>query len=298
MMSQKGKELEQLVRALESAWANKENVKIESPKRLRDKRTNALREHDVILTISEHHHDFVVAMECRDRSRPVGVNEVEAFHQKCLDTSVDKGVIVSSRGFTDTARKKAEAYGVRCLDINKADRFDWFFPDGIVQQEVEIVKIFHSIVLQNEKLDIEKLEFIDREGARFGKDDLFRMLHIALKPHIDKMAPPGTKPGLHPGKITFRTPELKVVDKETARVFDVVQIISEVLLKVTVRVTPFSLFTYSDKAQGVVISEAASAQVGTGDFQGKLIFSHKKDGGTQILFSPDRAGNLAFNSKR
>jgi hypothetical protein len=80
--SKNGKEFEQLVRAIESAWIDQENVTIESPKKLRDKRTGRLREHDIVLTINESHHEVVVALECRDLSRRIGVPQVEAFRQK------------------------------------------------------------------------------------------------------------------------------------------------------------------------------------------------------------------------
>lgn len=110
-----GEELQRLVRIIEIGIASNSNITIQSPVRLRDKDTGRLREHDVLLTIHEKHHEVRVALECRDRSRKVGVPEIEAFHAKCQRTGVDQGIVVSSQGFTRTAQIKAEAWNIRCL---------------------------------------------------------------------------------------------------------------------------------------------------------------------------------------
>jgi hypothetical protein len=114
-MANDGKDLQRLIRIIESARAAGTNIKIDSPKFFTDKVTGKQREHDVVLTITHDHHELVVALECRDRSRPVGVDAVEAFHTKCNDTGIHSGVIVSSKGFYETARTKAQHYGIRCL---------------------------------------------------------------------------------------------------------------------------------------------------------------------------------------
>jgi hypothetical protein len=101
------------------------NVRVEAKKRLPDKDTGQLREHDVVLTFSHGHHEFLLALECRDRSRPVGVDHVEAFHAKCLRTGIGRGVMVSSKGFRRTALRKAESYGIGCLTLEEVAHFDW-----------------------------------------------------------------------------------------------------------------------------------------------------------------------------
>jgi hypothetical protein len=75
-----GRDLQRIVHPIETALRQNPNIKVESPKRLVDKDTGRLREHDVVLTFTEGHHEILCALECRDRSRPVGVPAVEAFH--------------------------------------------------------------------------------------------------------------------------------------------------------------------------------------------------------------------------
>ena len=60
-----GKSLEKLVFVLEKALSANDNVRIESPKKFRDKVTGQLREYDVVLTIKEKHHEVTVAIELR-----------------------------------------------------------------------------------------------------------------------------------------------------------------------------------------------------------------------------------------
>jgi len=124
-MSDRGKALQALVHAIETAVSGSPNVKVESPKRLRDKDTGRLREHDVVLTFTQAHHEFLLALECRDRSRPVGVPDVEAFHAKCLRTGIGRGLMVSPNGFTKTALRKAESYGIGYLKLQEVTRFNW-----------------------------------------------------------------------------------------------------------------------------------------------------------------------------
>jgi predicted helicase len=120
-----GRDLQRLIHAIESTVKGESNTKVESPKRLIDKDTRRLREHDVVLTFVEGHHQLLLALECRDRSRPVGVPDVEAFHSKCERTGIDRGIIVSSKGFAKTAIVKANSYNIGCLSLDEVERFDW-----------------------------------------------------------------------------------------------------------------------------------------------------------------------------
>ena len=106
-----GKALEQLVGIIEQVVAGNEDVTVETDKKLIDKVTGEERQFDVLLTIKQRHHAVVIAIECRDKSRPVGVGQVEEFHTKSQHTDVHACVIVSTSGFAKSARKKAAFLG-------------------------------------------------------------------------------------------------------------------------------------------------------------------------------------------
>lgn len=124
-MPKSGENFHRLVESIERIVSGRDGITIESPKYLPDKITGQNREHDIVLTYHESHREIIVALECRDRSRKVGISQVEEFAQKCRDTGVDKGIIVSSKGFCSTALIKAKHYSIDCLMLGEVEKIDW-----------------------------------------------------------------------------------------------------------------------------------------------------------------------------
>jgi hypothetical protein len=81
-MPRQGEDFHRLVEILERAVVDHPNVTVESPKYLTDKVTGEPREHDIVLTQRSPQRTTTTAIECRDRSRKVTVNQVEEFHAK------------------------------------------------------------------------------------------------------------------------------------------------------------------------------------------------------------------------
>jgi hypothetical protein len=66
LIKKDGRDLQRLIRAIEGALSGgNKSVKVEMPKRLPDKVTGEMREHDIVLTITTGHHKTFVALECR-----------------------------------------------------------------------------------------------------------------------------------------------------------------------------------------------------------------------------------------
>lgn len=126
----KGRDLELLVKHIESILAHGKNANIESPKMIADKETGQLREHDVVISFTGHH-ALSVAIDCKDWARPVDSPEIEAFVTKCTATNIQRGMIVSKSGFTSPAIKKASAHGIICLTLKDALEFDWLLAPGV-----------------------------------------------------------------------------------------------------------------------------------------------------------------------
>lgn len=141
-MAKPGEDLQRLVRVIERAANRDGNLQVESPKRLPDKDTGRLREHDVVLTFVLRHHTLRMAVECRDRSRKIGVPDVEAFHFKCQRTGIDRGVMVSSRGFTGTALRKADGCNIGCLSLEEATSFDWCLAPGVQVLQRRMIQVY------------------------------------------------------------------------------------------------------------------------------------------------------------
>jgi hypothetical protein len=164
-----GKSLETLIEQLESSLAKSEDVTVSAPKKLRDRITGRLREYDVVLTVNQGHHEVLIAIECRDRSRPITVNQVEGFWAKCQDTGIDQGIIVSTKGFYKSARIKATERRIRCLDLEHTKSLNWFLAKGIEIHTSEIRNIHWTLILIGEPgVPPTDFSIIDKNGAEIS----------------------------------------------------------------------------------------------------------------------------------
>ena len=149
----KGKTFEKLVAQLEKSLSENKAINFKVHEKLRDKVTGQLREHDIVLYIEHEHHNCRIAIECRDRSRPIGVNQIESFYNKCIDTQIDQGIMVSAKGFYNTAIKKAKNYGIRCFSLEQVSSLDWI---KINKMKVYTRNIIHSEWILNTENLLEK----------------------------------------------------------------------------------------------------------------------------------------------
>jgi hypothetical protein len=174
--------LEKLVAHLHGQLIESGSVQIESPKHLRDNSTGRLRRHDVVLTITTGYQTFLVAIECRERKRPVGLSQLAAFARKCSATSIDKSAIVSSCGFTRTALSGAEALGVYCLTLEQVKSFPWIHCEtSLCQFRTKYTHIDFAII--PEKVFARKptsFMLINNDGQTVSPDDLRDYLFGAL----------------------------------------------------------------------------------------------------------------------
>lgn len=283
----KGRELERLVEVLERTLTNKDNVKIEPRKRLRDKRTGKLREFDVLMMVTQQHHTIIVGFECRDRSRKVSVGEVEAFHNKCLDCGVNQGVIVSSKGFWETARTKSLSYGIRCLEVLEAASFDWLMMgQGMESQHIKHV---HTNLIFNP---------VSRVAVKPTKFKVFALNRTEIDPQViaqnlrmqflDKLLK-GLKTGVHKVAEKVAVKDVFIKDDASGEEIPIHEIVAEFVVELETTTQPFTLLTYSEKNASGVISQVAKTPVAMGEIHGELMFVRKTDGTTEVLFAKSRS---------
>jgi len=283
-MPKTGKSLEKLIASLEKALCGADNVVVESPKRLKDKITGKMREHDVVLTISQSHHQVIVAIECRDRTRPITVNQVESFWKKCQDTGVDHGVVVSSMGFYNTARQKADFLGIRCLDIEEVESFDWILTHGIHILRKRL--LHHEWIFYPEKEKIANkttMEVIDVEGNLLTQE----ALTVNALTQLTKFLPEPLAP-IEKDIITVKFPgdNLIVRNKETGESSPVKYVIAKLHYSVIDEFIPFKLVQY--KEEGKKITEAAVANFNVGNISGKFMIVGKHEEEKKVIFVPEK----------
>lgn len=279
-----GKALETLIFELEKALSANENVKIESPKKFRDKVTGQLREHDVVITIKEKHHEIVVAIECRDRSRPVTVNQVEAFHTKLQHTGINQGILVSPKGFYSTARKKAEHLGIRCLDIEQVDKLPWVLAPGVQTFGIKMEHTEWTLIPQ-EDFERKPTDFalVDSDGNEVKLE----VLNANLANRFSEFVPPPHEPGSKQVAISVDGSGLFVRDNTSMLQYPLKQLIAKISFTVTSTLRPFEFVKYSDKNSGINISDVAIAQLQMGKMSGKLMIVYKEDEGGKVVFVRD-----------
>jgi hypothetical protein len=90
-----------------------------------DKDAETLREVDILVKYRYAHHDFKIAIECRNRSRKDSVEWIDRLIGKSKSLSVNKVVAVSKEGFSEIAIKKAEAHNIDTLTLKNAVETDW-----------------------------------------------------------------------------------------------------------------------------------------------------------------------------
>jgi hypothetical protein len=282
-----GRALEKLVAYLERHFADSDTVIVESPKRLPDKTTGKLREHDVVLTVTSAHHKILVAVECRDRSRPVGVPQIEAFAKKCSETLIDKGVIVSPCGFTLTAMPKSKALNIRCLSLDHVKSLPWMFQDFKYHQFQTSYKHFNFTIIPEENfLNNPKLfDIKDENGESISIEDLRNVVFNAIKEQ--EKDPHKIQIGELTEKLRFIVPNLTVIDKDTGISKKVKYIDAIAISETRVTEAPFVLQEYKDAASSTSIAELAVAKVDFGFMKGKIVINNKLETGGEVVFIPD-----------
>jgi hypothetical protein len=282
-----GRSLEKLIAYLERHLAASDKVVVESPKRIRDKTTGRLREHDVVLTVTSGHHKIMVAVECRDRSRPVGVPQIEGFAKKCSETLVDKGVIVSPCGFTSTALLKSKVLGIRCLSLDEVETLPWLFKGFTFKQYNTSYKHFDFTVIPEEDFPDKPTTFdlVNEQGETVSIDDLRDIIGNAIREHQENQVPPEI--GDKTENYRLVVPNLRIIDRESGIEKGVKHVHTVVHKNTTAVEIPFVMQEYKDPTSENAISQLAVATVDFGFAKGRLVINHKIETGGEVVFIPD-----------
>lgn len=136
-----GQRFHNFIATLERMFANQDRATVAFSLRLPNKDTGRLRERDVVITRRTHHGPNLTALECRDQRRKVGIPQIEAFAKKCEKTGIHQGVVVAVNGFASTARTKAKALNMTCMELVEAEAFEWIGTVTIVGQFYNLTAI-------------------------------------------------------------------------------------------------------------------------------------------------------------
>ena len=234
---------------------------------------------------------MLISIECRDRSRPVGVSQLEAFWAKCQDTRIDQGIIVSSNGFYKSVVKKAKFLGIRCLRLDEALSFNWLLASGMRLNYVTITHTHWTFVLDDERenlaltdyclLDGEKNE-IEIQNLNGSVTD--ELVHLQQNPDYEYT---GTE------TIYFSGSGFFIRDNLTGQIYSIKHIVADAQYEVRNEISPFGLFRYSEEERDGHLGEAAVAKIKLGEIEADFTFVNQPGKGTTGLFSlPKDSGHI------
>lgn len=278
--------------ALERCLSKTENIRFESNKRLIDVRTGQKREHDIVVTYSERHREFLMAIECRDRSRPVGSPQIEAFYQKCIDTRVEKKVIVSSSGYYKSALVKATALGIECLTIENIASYPWISEGNFsftnrrlvhtkirFRLEIDPSIILDDFVVKNEDGVEITPELIQANISKVLRD---RFAELPDSRFEEKETLWNTKLA----KINFEAEGCIAFDNKTGATYKVKDILTESHYENDEKTLPVQLKRYEKAESGDQITQAAIASIDEENLKGDIVIVHDEQNGSTIHWVP------------
>lgn len=277
-----GKRLERLVAMLEGIFAGA-NATIEAPcRRLIDRDTGKAREHDVVITWDHGHHRIVTAVECRDRSRPVGVPAVEGFADKCNRTGVHSGVIVSATGFAATARKKAEARSITCMELSEVERFDWMGIETVVGYQRRFDEVDLQIMFQ-ERMPGEIAAIYDRNGNELTHQQIAGIVTRHVESEEARHEELGKKVSV---EIRLVNSSWKARDFD-GEIFEIDHMIATAAYTMIKTVSAAQTHRYAGGGKDYSI---VSADAKIGDVSGKFVMVRDEADSTSVYWTPDKHG--------
>lgn len=293
-MCKPGESLQRLVEAIERSVQSPSNVIIESPKRMRDKDTGRLREHDVVLTIRGAHHTLLVAIECRDRSRKVGVPAIEAFSKKCERTGVNMAVVVSSSGFTTTAVQKAKSLNIRCMSLEEAAQVDWCLMSNLRSRTRHLLRVNLEIIPEDERL-FGEIELF-REG--FGLVDGNKLGLDCMNQWQDGLDDAAKNGDEKTQRFNIQNASDFYVTDNFGQRCNAKSLFVECVYRVEEVEIPLQFYSYSDAEVDGAACSIAIAPITFGSASGSMMLVNRGEDGIQVSWVPDATGTLILGGKK
>ncbi len=125
---------------------------------------------------------ITIGIECQGRGRVANVEWVEQMITKHQTLPTNKLILVSQSSFTETARKKARAYGIETMTLDRAIQTNWnelvdeaklvFEKWGIEPSACFAVLAQHDDIMNTRELDFEHQLYLGEEQELFTVKDV------------------------------------------------------------------------------------------------------------------------------
>jgi hypothetical protein len=123
MEDPKWKRFEKLVYEIQKDLAGDAEVKLSDSLRGLDSKAN--RQIDISIKKRVGQYPILIVIDCKDYKEPVDVKDIEAFSGLVRDVRANRGAVVASNGFTDTAVRLARNQGIDTFRLVDTESVDW-----------------------------------------------------------------------------------------------------------------------------------------------------------------------------
>lgn len=268
---------------LERAIGVQSGFSVSAPHKLRDKDTGRLREFDILVTMKAAHHEVITAIECRDKARKVGVPEVEAFKIKCDKCGVDRGIIVSSGGFRDSAIEKANALGIGCMTLGQVIELEWLKATGLTQRTRNVHGVPHFDIDVGGVPHTGEMIIVTADGRIWDG----AAQTAAANAWLDQI-PFGedeVEGAIYSPAVVVEDPPLYIQMCGGARL-RIRKIVARFRYSISILEIPFRLVSYRDEVTGIVHTDAVCADVSVRGQPGKVMAVRGADGFVRVTWIP------------
>ncbi|VTQ01642.1 restriction endonuclease [Sphingobacterium daejeonense] len=93
--------------------------------RIYDHAAKIKREIDISIKFEKHGINFLTVIQVKDYSKKAGPGIVEEFNGVINDIKANKGILICSSGFTQSAIEKAKTYSIETLTVHSAAKKNW-----------------------------------------------------------------------------------------------------------------------------------------------------------------------------
>lgn len=119
----KWKKFEELVARIQTELAG--DAVVTPNDSITGKRTCVPRQVDVSIRKKVGQFELLIALDCKDHGRPLDVKDVEEFMGLAQDVGAHKAGMVAAKGFSDTAKKRAQDAGIELYRVVDTGDHDW-----------------------------------------------------------------------------------------------------------------------------------------------------------------------------
>lgn len=151
------------------------------------------RQIDVLVTTNTIGLEIKIAIECKDYNCKISVGTVDAFHSKLMDIDVNKGILISKKGFSSTSIAKAKRLNISLFTAHEILSDEWGIDLNI---PILIEEIKANGYKCNSTISLQKGDTIEKDqNPIINNIDVINLIH---KKYVNQQLAIKIKNGIQP----------------------------------------------------------------------------------------------------